>query len=69
MYDYFNMKVILFKKTNRFCCCPYDSLNLFKTIVVWNLELGYFASRFSLVNKIEIWKTIYVELFAARILN
>jgi len=24
--------------------------------VVWNLELGDFANRFSLVNKIEIWK-------------
>ena len=39
--------------------------------VVWNLELGDFANRFSLVNKIERWKKLYmyVELFAARILN
>ena len=37
--------------------------------VVWSLELGDFPNRFPLVNKIEIWKKIYVELFAASILN
>ena len=37
--------------------------------IVWNLDLGDFANRCSLVNKIGIRKKIYVKLFAPRISN
>ena len=40
-----------------------------RLFLVWNLVLGDFANRFSLVNKIEIRKNKCVELFAAWILN